>query len=225
MQQETRQEYEKMGAAMQASLEEAEERKKDQLPLIKRAGKELEAEFNASHLLTSLTPCLGSKDAVHALLDNNKLHKSNFVEYLLMEQRCQRWYPCSRMYFMNSAVDLMQNLCTAQNNDNDTHHTSNAINGDGSGGVSENHKIKKKKIACRVDDGVIMMINSFVGHQVPLLQEKVYSRPPDTGSEGSIPALFAGLPLQPEELVLVEEEEHAVGRINFLKRRLARDQP
>ena len=133
-----------MGAAMEISLVEAEERKATEKPLVEQTGKEVIEKFANSELLDALRHAFastydnknapstskpekilgepekeekkeeekGKSDAASNFLDEiskegtDPALKQVLVDYLLMEQRCKKWYACSRAYFARNSENL-----------------------------------------------------------------------------------------------------------------------
>jgi hypothetical protein len=130
-----------MGAAMEISLEEAEKRKATETPLVEQTGKEIIEKFSDSELLEAFKRGLESKDSENLACSNtndpeiaenkekvevgasdfvNEMEtgpmKKALVDFLLMEQRCKKWYACSRGYFANFAQGLQARIQQAKKN-------------------------------------------------------------------------------------------------------------
>ena len=182
-----------MGEAMEISLVEAEERKAAENPLTEREGKEIIEKFPESELLLTLDGILSLERLVE-LIDKGALEmKSKLVDYLLLEQRCKRWYSCSKAYFSEAAKALKDSIVEAKDQESEQERPRKRSAG------------SKKSSSLREDDEegedcVPAIVLSFVEERVRALQAAVYLSRPD-GDKEAVPSIFAAYTREEVELL------------------------
>lgn len=184
--QEVEDEGAEMGAAMQQSLLEAEELKKAEKPVEERAGKDIIEYFKGSAMLGVLSGAAGDDEVLAAALDAEAAveMKKTLVDYMLMEQRCKKWYACSNAYFAQAAEQGSERTAVAE---------AAAADPPENGGANEGSEPPKPTIP--------QELVAFIAEKLEALKEAVYARPPSDSE--LVPAIFAAFAAQ-EEVVLLE---------------------
>lgn len=190
-----------MGEAMEISLVEAEERKACEKPLVEREGKEVLEQFKESDLLLTLESLLGSEEVVKLINEAATELKSKLIDYLLLEQRCKRWYTCSKGYFTEASEELKQriveNLAASQNQGEMRERKSAAVSKrkrSRSRGLEEEEKEEEG------GESVPTVLLSFLEERVRLLQEAVYLFRPDSDKE-TVPSIFVSYTVEEVDLI------------------------
>ena len=145
-------------------------------------------------------------------LDDASPTKKALVDYLLMEQRCKKWYACSRGYFANFAQNVQSKIVgevegAKKKRREDVDEKEAKVGGPSSG--------KDEKIAGTVpnvsllsDTTLILVRNSdylqkALTDELAVLQEAVFNMPENDNA--GVPAIFTAYANVQEEVVLVDD--------------------
>jgi len=238
-----------MGAAMEISLVEAEERKATEKPLVEQTGNEIIEKFGDSELLEAfkraLKRALKSQDgetrtqngsnqgntsaiaeneekvALNAseLVDEMKTvpMKKALVDFLLMEQRCKKWYACSRGYFANFAQGLETRIQQAKDCQENLASIPELERREQEGNVgAPNIAVERpegadptgiKSILSNISANLVSDLVTTLTNELLLLEEAVFKRPENDNA--GVPEIFAAYAnvAQDEVVIVVDEGE------------------
>jgi hypothetical protein len=225
-----------MGAAMEISLVEAEERKATEKPPAEQTGKEIVERFSNSELLDAFRRGLRSTNneenigttttttakekpdeldlaiEVFKHMDDASEIKKAIVDYLLMEQRCKKWYQCSRGYFAHFARKLQIFLEEAKKKQGDTAEELERDNKRARG--EEVGPLQKGELgipdACTLPPSSRMVLTrnsidliDILTKELAVLEEAVFKLPENDAT--GVPAIFAGFANVQDEVVVVDD--------------------
>ena len=187
---------------MQASLVEAEERRAAEMPLEQKPANEILEAFPESEMLLALSATLGGEGVLELIGEDENPLKAKLVDFVVMEQRCKKWYSCSKGYFAEVAEQAQSQLAGGSGND--------------SGGTGE-HSGADKAAPAAVDDELpsdsdaqpppsspSTALLSFIETTLTVLKEAVFALPEN--EDAAVPPIFAPFIQQAhEEVVLLDE--------------------
>ncbi|KAG7672176.1 hypothetical protein Ndes2526B_g06840 [Nannochloris sp. 'desiccata'] len=231
-----------MGAAMEISLVEAEERKATEKPLLEQEGKEIVEKFGDSELLEAFKRGLKGKDSEYRALNDNDpgntaenagnkekvdLYaadlidemktgplKKALVDFLLMEQRCKKWYACSRGYFTSFAQGMQTRIQKAKRSEENLMYIlelgrrsqSEKEQADAPSKAAEEPEADPAGVRSIALDISVDLV-SILTKELAVLEEAVFKRPENDNA--GLPEIFAAYAnvAQDEVVIVVDEDE------------------
>jgi hypothetical protein len=133
--------------------------------------------------------------------------KKAIVGYLLMEQRCKKWYTCSRGYFANVAQQI-ETLLAKELNEGDKGFAVGQAHGDCLALLEPETLVNGQPlppppmgiVQARHSQDIIEILTK----ELEVLEEAVFKRPENEDQQG-VPAIFAAYVAVQDEVIIVDD--------------------